>query len=159
MEKRGLALGAPLQGGGDWNRESKGPVPPPQNKFFGGPEGGGGGGCVLLSLHCMFLLVQRALELLSLPKDCPPLLLLDIGCGTGLSGQVLEQMGHHWVGTDIADAMLSVAVDRGLCCGAGGRGRGCVVPWTGVLGFGLPYSTAAPLHPLLCSAGGLHLSV
>eukprot|EP00668_Euglena_longa_P045772 GGOE01061452.1.p1 GENE.GGOE01061452.1~~GGOE01061452.1.p1 ORF type:complete len:334 (+),score=121.05 GGOE01061452.1:128-1003(+) len=57
-------------------------------------------------------MAKRALELLALPKDCPPLLLLDVGCGTGLSGQALEQEGHHWVGLDISDAMLRIAVDR-----------------------------------------------
>ena len=38
-------------------------------------------------------LSERALELLNLPEDGPPLFLLDIGCGTALSGQVLEEAG------------------------------------------------------------------
>ena len=48
----------------------------------------------------------RALELLCLPegKQC---MLLDIGCGSGLSGEILDEEGQHWVGLDIAPAMLS----------------------------------------------------
>ena len=52
------------------------------------------------------------MELLALPDNCPPLLLLDIGCGTGLSGQVLEEQGHHWLGTDISASMLEVNAPR-----------------------------------------------
>lgn len=35
-----------------------------------------------------------------------PLLLLDIGCGSGLSGDVIEENGHMWVGLDISKSML-----------------------------------------------------
>lgn len=48
---------------------------------------------------------ERAIELLVLPEDTP-CYLLDIGCGSGLSGSVLEDQGHCWVGLDIAKAML-----------------------------------------------------
>lgn len=48
---------------------------------------------------------ERAVELLSLPEDVP-CLLLDLGCGSGLSGSVLEDQGHMWVGVDISTAML-----------------------------------------------------
>lgn len=54
---------------------------------------------------------ERALELLLLPED-KPALLLDIGCGSGLSGSVLEDEGHTWVGIDISPAMLGVAQER-----------------------------------------------
>uniref|UniRef100_A0A9J2PYK9 18S rRNA (guanine-N(7))-methyltransferase n=1 Tax=Ascaris lumbricoides TaxID=6252 RepID=A0A9J2PYK9_ASCLU len=50
----------------------------------------------------------RALELLAL-ADEQPSLLLDIGCGSGLSGEVLSEAGHHWIGIDISEAMLKVA--------------------------------------------------
>lgn len=53
----------------------------------------------------------RALELLDLPED-QPCYLLDIGCGTGLSGDYLSEEGHYWVGIDISPAMLDAALDR-----------------------------------------------
>ncbi|KLO11854.1 williams-Beuren syndrome critical region protein 22 [Schizopora paradoxa] len=56
-------------------------------------------------------MTHRALELLNLPPD-EPKLLLDIGCGSGLSGEILEEEGHYWVGVDIAPSMLEVALDR-----------------------------------------------
>jgi len=54
---------------------------------------------------------ERAVELLALPED-DNCLILDIGCGSGLSGSVLEEAGHVWIGIDIAKAMLDVAVER-----------------------------------------------
>jgi 18S rRNA (guanine1575-N7)-methyltransferase len=51
---------------------------------------------------------ERAVELLNLPpvEAEGPKFLLDIGCGSGLSGEALENEGHIWVGTDISAAML-----------------------------------------------------
>ncbi|KAH9618097.1 hypothetical protein KSS87_009459 [Heliosperma pusillum] len=57
-------------------------------------------------------LTERALELLALPDDGVPRLLLDIGCGSGLSGETLSENGHQWIGVDISQAMLDVAVER-----------------------------------------------
>ncbi|XP_011704112.1 PREDICTED: probable 18S rRNA (guanine-N(7))-methyltransferase [Wasmannia auropunctata] len=54
---------------------------------------------------------ERAIELLTLPED-ESCLLLDIGCGSGLSGGVLEDQGHVWIGVDISSAMLEVAAER-----------------------------------------------
>ncbi|XP_062377613.1 probable 18S rRNA (guanine-N(7))-methyltransferase [Sardina pilchardus] len=54
---------------------------------------------------------ERAVELLSLPED-QPCFLLDVGCGSGLSGDHLTEEGHHWVGVDISPAMLEVALER-----------------------------------------------
>lgn len=42
-------------------------------------------------------LTERALELLALPDDGEPKLLLDLGCGSGLSGEALSERGHIWV--------------------------------------------------------------
>lgn len=42
-------------------------------------------------------LTQRAMELLALPDDGVPRLLLDIGCGSGLSGEAITERGHQWV--------------------------------------------------------------
>eukprot|EP00005_Dracoamoeba_jomungandri_P002832 CAMPEP_0174252362 /NCGR_PEP_ID=MMETSP0439-20130205/1865_1 /TAXON_ID=0 /ORGANISM="Stereomyxa ramosa, Strain Chinc5" /LENGTH=257 /DNA_ID=CAMNT_0015332885 /DNA_START=23 /DNA_END=793 /DNA_ORIENTATION=+ len=55
----------------------------------------------------------RALELLNLPEG-ESAYLLDIGCGSGLSGDVLEERGHVWVGIDISEAMLMVSAERGV---------------------------------------------
>ncbi|KIO26228.1 hypothetical protein M407DRAFT_202469 [Tulasnella calospora MUT 4182] len=55
-------------------------------------------------------MTDRALELLSLPPG--PAMLLDIGCGSGLSGEILDEEGHVWVGVDIAPSMLEVALER-----------------------------------------------
>ncbi|KAF9589501.1 hypothetical protein IFM89_025048, partial [Coptis chinensis] len=65
-------------------------------------------------------LSERALELLALPKDGVPRFLLDIGivylhffgCGSGLSGETLSENGHQWIGLDISQSMLSVALER-----------------------------------------------
>ena len=57
------------------------------------------------------VIAERALELLNLPQG-KPCLLLDVGCGTGLSGTVLAEHGHTWVGTDISPDMLKVGSER-----------------------------------------------
>jgi 18S rRNA (guanine1575-N7)-methyltransferase len=56
-------------------------------------------------------MAERALELLALPDDQPSYI-LDIGCGSGLSGEVLTEAGHCWVGVDISQHMLAVAQER-----------------------------------------------
>src|SRR5262249_18611758 len=56
----------------------------------------------------------RAVELLALPAN-RACYLLDLGCGSGLSGEILDENGHYWVGLDIAPAMLRVARDRDIC--------------------------------------------
>jgi SAM-dependent methyltransferase len=64
------------------------------------------------------LLAERALELLNLPPN-EPSFIADLGCGSGLSGEVLSGAGHHWLGFDISAAMLDVATqeetDGDLC--------------------------------------------
>ncbi len=52
-------------------------------------------------------MTYRALELLNLPPD-QPAYLLDIGCGSGLSGEILDEEGFIWAGVDIAPSMLGV---------------------------------------------------
>lgn len=54
------------------------------------------------------------MELLRLPEEDGPRFILDIGCGSGLSGDVLTDAGHSWIGLDISPDMLNVAVDRGV---------------------------------------------
>ncbi|PNF38169.1 putative 18S rRNA (guanine-N(7))-methyltransferase [Cryptotermes secundus] len=75
---------------------------------------------------------ERAIELLALPDD-EPHFLLDLGCGSGLSGSVLEDQGHRWVGFDISSAMLDVALEREV--------EGDLL--LGDLGQGLPFRAGA----------------
>ncbi|GJV75690.1 probable 18S rRNA (guanine-N(7))-methyltransferase, partial [Tanacetum coccineum] len=73
-------------------------------------------------------LSERALELLALPDDDVPRLLLDIGCGSGLSGETISENGHQWIGLDISRSMLDVALERetdgDLILGDMGQGLG-----------------------------------
>lgn len=60
-------------------------------------------------------MTHRALELLALDF---PSLILDIGCGSGLSGEILSSIPpsqggpHIWVGMDISASMLDIALQR-----------------------------------------------
>uniref|UniRef100_A0A914XPE3 18S rRNA (guanine-N(7))-methyltransferase n=1 Tax=Plectus sambesii TaxID=2011161 RepID=A0A914XPE3_9BILA len=56
-------------------------------------------------------MTERAMELLALPEDNSALI-LDVGCGSGLSGEVVTDAGHMWIGMDISLPMLNVAVER-----------------------------------------------
>lgn len=68
---------------------------------------------------------ERAVELLALPED-QMCMILDVGCGSGLSGEVLDEQGHIWIGIDISKSMLDVALERqcegGLVLGDMGQG-------------------------------------
>lgn len=57
-------------------------------------------------------MTMRAMELLELREDDGAQLILDLGCGSGLSSRCIEEMGHKWVGVDISGAMLDVAKER-----------------------------------------------
>lgn len=52
-------------------------------------------------------MAERCMELLMLPED-QTCLLLDLGCGSGLSGSIAEESGHIWFGMDISASMLSM---------------------------------------------------
>ncbi|KAI9158112.1 18S rRNA (guanine(1575)-N(7))-methyltransferase [Paramyrothecium foliicola] len=60
-------------------------------------------------------MTRRALELLDLKT---PSLILDVGCGSGLSGEILsavdpEEGGPHtWIGMDVSPSMLDIALQR-----------------------------------------------
>jgi 18S rRNA (guanine1575-N7)-methyltransferase len=60
-------------------------------------------------------MAERCLELLALPASSSdpslpqPSLLLDIGCGSGLSGEIIDEAGHQWVGCDISASMLGAS--------------------------------------------------
>lgn len=71
-------------------------------------------------------MTHRALELLGLNGSS---LILDVGCGSGLSGEILssDDMLHTWIGVDISSSMLAVArmtrdVDGDLVLGDIGQG-------------------------------------
>lgn len=57
-------------------------------------------------------MTNRAIELLEFRDKDGPQLLLDLGCGSGLSSQCIEESGHKWIGVDISDAMINVAKER-----------------------------------------------
>ncbi|KAJ8603728.1 hypothetical protein CTAYLR_000235 [Chrysophaeum taylorii] len=55
-------------------------------------------------------IASRCIELLNLESE--KRFILDIGCGSGLSGAALEAAGHEWVGCDISRDMLRIASER-----------------------------------------------
>ncbi|AAS50431.1 AAR066Wp [Eremothecium gossypii ATCC 10895] len=59
--------------------------------------------------HIQAKMTLRALELLNVP---PCSFILDVGCGSGLSGEILTEEGHMWCGMDIAPSMLATALTR-----------------------------------------------
>lgn len=59
------------------------------------------------------MMAGRAIELLGIPEDDDhPRLMLDLGCGSGLSSVALELAGHYWIGCDISEAMLDVCINK-----------------------------------------------
>jgi predicted TPR repeat methyltransferase len=57
---------------------------------------------------------ERALELVGVPKlrsgrDTSALVILDVGCGHGISSDVVQSWGHSCVGTDISQCLLKLA--------------------------------------------------
>jgi len=60
-------------------------------------------------------MTHRALELLDLQD---PSFILDVGCGSGLSGEILSNLDedqggpHTWIGMDISSSMLAQALER-----------------------------------------------
>lgn len=65
--------------------------------------------------HVQAEMTNRALQLLDLST---PSFILDVGCGSGLSGEILSSVGsdqggpHVWVGMDISASMLDIALQR-----------------------------------------------
>eukprot|EP00828_Plagiopyla_frontata_P006337 TRINITY_DN12746_c0_g2_i1.p3 TRINITY_DN12746_c0_g2~~TRINITY_DN12746_c0_g2_i1.p3 ORF type:complete len:253 (+),score=61.59 TRINITY_DN12746_c0_g2_i1:101-859(+) len=55
-------------------------------------------------------MTERALELLNMEEE--NLFILDIGAGSGLSGEVISESEHVWIGVDISRDMLNVAVEK-----------------------------------------------
>ncbi|SCU92984.1 LAFA_0F14070g1_1 [Lachancea sp. 'fantastica'] len=61
--------------------------------------------------HIQAKMSLRALELLNLSETS---FVLDIGCGSGLSGEILTEEGHIWCGVDISPSMLATGLTREL---------------------------------------------
>ena len=57
-------------------------------------------------------MAERCLELLNLDSNNNEILSLDIGSGSGLSGEVLQSNGLFWIGIDISPDMLNIALSR-----------------------------------------------
>ncbi|CCK72046.1 18S rRNA (guanine1575-N7)-methyltransferase KNAG_0I02610 [Huiozyma naganishii CBS 8797] len=61
--------------------------------------------------HIQAKMTLRALELLNIPANS---FVLDVGCGSGLSGEILSEEGHMWCGLDISPSMLATGLTREL---------------------------------------------
>lgn len=44
-------------------------------------------------------------------------IVINLGCGSGLCGDVLSERGISWIGADISENMLELARERPICCG------------------------------------------
>ena len=53
-------------------------------------------------------MAERCIELLNLDPSSGPHLILDVGCGSGISGAALSRHGFGWIGVDISNAMLKL---------------------------------------------------
>lgn len=52
-------------------------------------------------------MAKRCIQLLKLPINQHSML-LDLGCGTGFSGEVLTNLGHTWIGCDLSRDMIKI---------------------------------------------------
>lgn len=78
--------------------------------------------------HIQAKMTFRALDLLNL-EEGKTHYLLDVGCGSGLSGEILTEEGHIWVGMDISADMLATALDRDIDGDMFLADMGCGVPF------------------------------
>lgn len=62
-------------------------------------------------IQAQYELTERCIEILAIPKGKLPLI-LDIGCGSGLSGEVLTSLGYFWIGFDISKDMLNINMEN-----------------------------------------------
>lgn len=54
-------------------------------------------------------MAERAIELLNLEENS---FVMDIGCGSGISGEVLSENNYIWEGIDISRDMLDLATAK-----------------------------------------------
>jgi 18S rRNA (guanine1575-N7)-methyltransferase len=64
------------------------------------------------------VMCERALQLLLLSEPLNEKLILDLGCGTGMSSETMAEHGINFVGSDLSEAMLREGAERG--CNEGG---------------------------------------
>jgi 18S rRNA (guanine1575-N7)-methyltransferase len=57
---------------------------------------------------------ERALQLLLLHEPLNEKLILDLGCGTGMSSAAMAEHGIKFIGSDLSEAMLREGAERGL---------------------------------------------
>ena len=63
-----------------------------------------------LNVRTQSELTTRCLDMLCLEGEARDAVLLDVGCGSGLSGETLTRQGYRgWVGIDASAAMLERA--------------------------------------------------
>jgi len=82
----------------------------PAEVFYDAPEAAKYGANSRM-IRIQTAMTERALELAKIQPDSGKAV-LDIGCGSGISGEVLSDHGHYWVGLDISPSMLLVALER-----------------------------------------------
>eukprot|EP00340_Litonotus_pictus_P004897 CAMPEP_0170514154 /NCGR_PEP_ID=MMETSP0209-20121228/698_1 /TAXON_ID=665100 ORGANISM="Litonotus pictus, Strain P1" /NCGR_SAMPLE_ID=MMETSP0209 /ASSEMBLY_ACC=CAM_ASM_000301 /LENGTH=257 /DNA_ID=CAMNT_0010798109 /DNA_START=3 /DNA_END=773 /DNA_ORIENTATION=+ len=58
-------------------------------------------------IQAQYQLTERCIQILAIPEGKKPLI-LDIGCGSGLSGEVLSNYDYYWIGFDISKSMLEI---------------------------------------------------
>lgn len=93
-------------------------------------------------------LTERALELLALPNDGTPRLLLDLGCGSGLSGETLTENGQTWV-------VSTASSSRTLCRrGQAARRRPPAVPTSSCCTSPNPNASGPGHQPVHAGGGG-----
>ncbi len=61
--------------------------------------------------HIQHRITQRAVELADWPKGAK---ILDLGCGSGFSMEVLKELGYEVLGVDISEKMLGFAKAQGF---------------------------------------------
>lgn len=84
-------------------------IAPPEVFYNSSEAGKYGGNSRMIKIQTQ--MTERALELCRL-EPMSGKTVLDIGCGSGISGEVLSEHGHYWVGLDISQHMLLVALER-----------------------------------------------
>jgi len=58
-------------------------------------------------------MTKRCIQLLKLPLNQHSII-LDLGCGSGFSGEVLTNLGHTWIGSDVSRDMLEICRAKNL---------------------------------------------